>query len=65
MIRSMTGAKLLILLLCFLNQKVNAQTINGYSEEVQNRIKSVEENLRAWTKIKGQSEWTLAERMKY
>ena len=65
MIRSVTGAKLLILLLCFLYQKVNAQSVNGYSQEVHNRIQSVEDNLRAWTKIKGQSEWTLAERMKY
>lgn len=54
-----------MLLLCFLNQRVNAQSLNSDSQEIQNRIKSVENNLRQWTKIKGQPEWTLDERMKY
>lgn len=61
----MNSSALLILLLCFFNQWVNAQPINSYSQEIQNRIKSVENNLRPWTKIKGQPEWTLAERMKH
>jgi CubicO group peptidase (beta-lactamase class C family) len=60
--KSMGRSALLILLLFFFNQKANAQR---YSQEIQNRIKSVEHNLRSWTKIKGQPEWTLAERMKY
>jgi CubicO group peptidase (beta-lactamase class C family) len=36
-----------------------------YSPEIQNSMTSVENNLRQWTKIKGQSEFTLEERMKY
>jgi CubicO group peptidase (beta-lactamase class C family) len=55
----------LILLLCFLHQKASAQPFNSYSQEIQNRIKSVKNNLRLWTKIKGEPAWTLAERMNY
>lgn len=55
----------LLFLLCFLHQNVNAQPENNYSQEIQNRIKSVENNLRPWTKIKGKPDWTLAERMKH
>ncbi len=65
MIKSVGSSTLLMLLLCFLNQRVNAQSLNSYNQQIQNQIKSVENNLRQWTKIKGQPEWTLAERMKY
>ncbi len=65
MIKNIGSSALLMLLLCFLNQRVNAQSLNSDSQEIQNRIKSVENNLRQWTKIKGQPEWTLDERMKY
>lgn len=63
--KGLCSAALLILLFFFLNQKVNAQPIDSYSLEVQNRIKSVENNLRQWTKIQGQTELTLTERMNY
>jgi CubicO group peptidase (beta-lactamase class C family) len=65
MIRNLTSAALLILIFCIINQKVNAQTLNSDNQELKNPIKSVENNLRGWTKIKGQPSWTLAERMKY
>jgi len=61
----MTNSALLLFLLCFLNQTVNGQTENRYSPEIQNRITSVENNLRQWTKIEGQPELTLEERMKH
>lgn len=55
----------LIFLLCSLHLTIYAQPENNYSQEIQNRIKSVENNLQGWTKIKGEPEWTLNERMKY
>lgn len=63
--KGISSFTLLILLLCFLNHKISAQHLKSYSQEIQNRIKAVENNLRSWTKIKGQPQWTLAERMKY
>lgn len=63
--RSIRISVLLILLFFFLNQMVNAQSSGSRNQEIQNRIKSVENNLRPWTKIEGQIGWTLTERMKH
>jgi len=63
--KSTTGSVSLIFLVFFLNQNLNAQSEKSFSQEIQNRITSVENSLRHWTKIKGQPELTLEERMKY
>ena len=63
--KSTSGSVFLIFLVFFLNQNLNAQSEKSYSQEIQNRIASVENSLRHWTKIIGQPELTLEERMKY
>jgi len=63
--KNITWPVWLIFLISTFHLNVNGQTENSYSQEVQNRITSVENNLRKWTKIKGQPEMTLEKRMKY
>ena len=42
---------------------LSAQTPSGYSQDVEDKIKQVEENLGGWVKIEGHPNWTLQERM--
>jgi len=42
---------------------LSAQTPSGYSQDVENKIKQVEENLGGWVKIEGRTNWTLQQRM--